>query len=59
MVTSCNVLISHLLIVIHIPAKKKKKKSSAKNTIENVMDLRVIMRIVLVLMESIMVSTGM
>ncbi len=30
-----------------------------KNTIENVMDLMVIMGIVLVLMETIMVSTGM
>ncbi len=32
---------------------------SAQNTIENVMDLMVIMGIVLVLMEAIMVSTGM
>ncbi len=40
------------------PAEKK-QKNPAQNTIENVMDLMVIMGIVLVLMETIMVSTGM
>ncbi len=38
---------------------KKKQYNPAQNTIENVMDLMVIMGIVLVLMETIMVSTGM
>ncbi len=38
---------------------KKKQYNPAQNTIENVMDLTVIMGIVLVLMETIMVSTGM
>ncbi len=36
-----------------------KKKSPAQNTMENVMDLMVIMGVVLVLMETRMVSTGM
>ncbi len=40
------------------PAEKK-QYNPGQNTIENVMDLMVIMGIVLVLMETIMVSTGM
>ncbi len=38
---------------------EKKLWNPAQNTIENVMDLMVIMGIVLVLMETMMVSTGM
>ncbi len=41
---------------INIPAEEK---SPAQNTMENVMDLMVIMGVVLVLMETRMVSTGM
>jgi len=37
----------------------KKLKNPAQNTIENVMDLMVLIGIVLVLMETIMVSTSM
>ncbi len=39
--------------------RKTKQWKPAQNTIENVIDLIVIMEIVLVLMETIMVSTGM
>ncbi len=38
---------------------KTKQQNPSQNTIENVMDLVVIIGIVLVLMETIMVSTGM
>ncbi len=44
------------IIMYYYPAEKNNK---TQNTIENVMDLMVIMGIVLVLMETITVSTGM
>ncbi len=44
---------------VDINPAEKKQQNPVQNTIENVMGLMVIMGIVLLLMESIMVSTGM
>ncbi len=44
---------------VHINPAEKKQQNPVQNTIENVMGLMVIMGIVLLLMESIMVSSGM
>ncbi len=43
----------------YINPTEKIQQNPAQNTIENIMDLMVIMGIVLILMETIMVSTGM
>ncbi len=47
-----------MLINSCCPGEKKKNNRTLPKTIENVMDLMVMMGMVLVLMETIMVSTG-